>query len=80
MTSPLPKGGGADTSHGAAARLYAIDAPHFYAGLLVRDGRVIAAAPILRWAIGRKTKALGAYFKRKGWKWTRCNGTQRDQD
>jgi len=48
--------------------LVAVDAPHFYAGVILTDDVVTKAAPILKWSVGWKRDALSAYFKRKGWK------------
>jgi hypothetical protein len=48
--------------------LVAVDAPHFYAGLIMKDGVCVKAAPILQWAVGKPRAFLSAYFKRKGWK------------
>lgn len=45
-----------------------IHAPHFCAGLIIRDGHVIDAAPILRWTIGKERDQLKAYLHRKGWR------------
>ncbi len=59
--------------------LVAVDAPHFYAGVVLTDGVVTEAAPILRWAMGKKRGWLSDYFRRKGWKATivQCADTQR---
>lgn len=48
-------------------RVWAIDAPHFYAGLVVREGVVVRAAPILGWAAGRPWTVVKDYCVRKGW-------------
>lgn len=48
--------------------LYQVKAPHFCAGLIVDETRVIDAAPILRWSMGKTRKYLKDYFERKGWK------------
>ena len=49
--------------------LVRVVAPHFVAGLLIDDCGVCShAAPILKWAIGRKRDGLSAYFRGKGWK------------
>jgi len=49
--------------------LVAVDAPHFYAGIIINErGMCIHAAPILKWCIGKRTDFLRGYFKRKGWK------------
>lgn len=49
--------------------LISIDAPHFNAGIVARDGRVVAAAPILRYMIGWTGQEVAIYCKRKGWTW-----------
>lgn len=44
-----------------------IDAPHFCAAVVVENGVVVRAAPILRYMLGwDRAKVLG-YAKRKGW-------------
>jgi hypothetical protein len=47
--------------------VYQITGPHFCAGVVVAvtSKRVIDAAPILRWAIGRKWHDVIRYFQRK---------------
>jgi len=45
-------------------------APHFCAGVVLRDGRCIAAAPIIKWALGKTTQQLSASFKKNGWRAT----------
>jgi hypothetical protein len=50
--------------------LVAVDAPHFYAAIVLVDDVVTEAAPILRWAIGKHRVYLREYFARKGWKTT----------
>lgn len=50
--------------------LVAVDAPHFYAGMILKNGVVIKAAPILHWAIGKTQAYLTNYFWRKKWKVT----------
>lgn len=47
--------------------LVAVSAPHFYAGIVLKDGVVIEAAPILKWTVGKRREWLGGYFIRKGW-------------
>jgi len=47
--------------------LLQITAPHFCAGLVVQKGIVIEAAPILRWAKGKRWVEVQDYFNRKGW-------------
>lgn len=47
--------------------LVGVDAPHFNAGIILRDGVCVDAAPILRWCVGKRRAELSAYFTRKGW-------------
>ena len=49
-------------------KLIRITAPHFVAGLVIRDAYATEAAPILRWAIGKHEDWLREWFKRKGWR------------
>lgn len=44
-------------------------APHFVAGVVIDrpDHRVVRAAPILAWVIGKHEDELRTYFRRKGW-------------
>jgi len=51
--------------------LICITAPHFTAGIVARDGRVIEAAPIVRFMKGWNGERVATYCKRKGWKWER---------
>ena len=48
--------------------LVAVDAPHFYAGIVLTDDVVTRAAPILKWTIGKRRTWLADYFRQKGWK------------
>lgn len=48
-----------------AGDLVRVVAPHFVAGLIMRDERVIYAAPILAWARGMRRQQLAATFARK---------------
>jgi hypothetical protein len=50
--------------------LVAVDAPHFYAGIVIENDVVTEAAPILRWTIGKRRDYLRKYFKSRGWKAT----------
>lgn len=45
-----------------------IDAPHFRAGVVVVNGRVVRSADILAWMTGRSASYLRAYCRRKGWR------------
>ena len=44
-----------------------IVAPHFVAGIVVHDGRVTEAAPIVRYMVGWSPRRVLAYVDRKGW-------------
>lgn len=45
-----------------------VEAPHFVAGIILNEaGICIEAAPILRWAVGKRREELLPYFKRKKW-------------
>jgi hypothetical protein len=45
--------------------LYRVVVPHFVAGVIVREGVVVEAAPILRWAVGKRLLALETWAKNK---------------
>ena len=45
--------------------LIRIRARHYCAGLVTVDGVCTEAAPILRWAIGKRWSSLESYFHRK---------------
>jgi hypothetical protein len=49
--------------------LISIDAPHFYAGIIARDGKVIEAAHIVKYMKGWNGKRVADYCKAKGWTW-----------
>lgn len=49
--------------------LISIDAPHFNAGIVARDGRVVAAAPILNYMLGWDGAKVADYCRGKGWAW-----------
>jgi hypothetical protein len=48
--------------------LAAIDAPHFFAGIVLRDDRVIEAADIVRYMRGWSRTRVRDYCARKGWR------------
>jgi len=48
--------------------LAAIDAPHFHAGIVFLDDRVVRAAPIVSYMKGWSRDRVRAYCKKKGWK------------
>jgi len=43
-------------------------APHFVAGLIIKNGYCTEAAPILRWAVGKASDELRQYFKSRQWR------------
>lgn len=53
-------------------RIIQVDAPHFCAALITQNGRCIAAAPILKWTIGKTEEELRPYFLGKGWRALEC--------
>lgn len=54
--------------------LVRVDAPHFVAGLLIENDRVVRAAPILAWTIGKPFYQVEMYAKRSGWVVERGHG------
>lgn len=42
-------------------------------GVAVRDGVVVDAAPIARWAVGKPEEQVAAYYRRKGATFVRLN-------
>jgi len=53
-----------------------IVAPHFVAGLIHHDGRVVEAAPILRFMVGWSGRQVAGYCARRGWAWERVKGLE----
>jgi len=51
--------------------LIQITAPHFVAGIVARDGKVIEAANIVKYMRGWDGKQVADYCKEKGWSWRR---------
>ena len=47
--------------------LIRVVAPHFVAGIILRDGIAVETAPILKWAMGKSRSELCDYFAKKGW-------------
>lgn len=47
--------------------LASIDAPHFYAGVVLWDDKVVEAAPILRYMKGWSRDRVRSYCKDKKW-------------
>jgi hypothetical protein len=60
--------------------LVRVVAPHFVAGLIVRDGYCIRAAPILRRMIGWSSDQIREYFRQKGWRATVVTSEGRADD
>lgn len=48
--------------------LAAIDAPHFYAGVVLDDDVVTIAAPIVKYMRGWSRDKVREYCRAKGWK------------
>jgi hypothetical protein len=48
-----------------------ITARHFVAGIVPHNGRVVNAAPILRYMIHWTGKQVADYCAKKGWQWER---------
>ena len=51
---------------GGATRCVQVVMSHATFGVIIRDGRVIDAAPIARWTIGKDERQVAAYFKHRG--------------
>jgi hypothetical protein len=51
--------------------LIRIVAPHFVAGLEAEHGRVVRAAPILRYMLGWEGARVAGYCRSKRWTWER---------
>lgn len=47
-----------------------ITAPHFCAGLVIIDDRVVEAAPIIRYMRGWTTQQVREYVRKKRWSMT----------
>lgn len=55
--------------------LASIDAPHFFAGIVLDGGVVIRAAPIVRYMYGWSRERVRGYCRHKGW---RCKIVEED--
>lgn len=53
--------------------LFAIDAPHFYAGVVVRNGRIVEAADIVKYMRGWNGERFADYCRAKGWRWEKVH-------
>lgn len=50
----------------SARRWIWVSLPHATFGLAVEGGRVVDAAPIARWAVGRPELEVADYYRRRG--------------
>lgn len=48
------------------ARWIWVSMPHATFGLAVADGRVVEAAPIARWTVGRDERQVAGYYRSRG--------------
>lgn len=55
-----------------SSEAFQISAKHFVAGLIVKDGIVIEAAPIISYMRKWKQSAVFDYCAKKGWKIVSC--------
>lgn len=44
-----------------------IEAPHFVAGIILKNNRAIRTAPIVKYMVGWNYDRIRKYCKRKGW-------------
>lgn len=58
----------AESRVGLALMLAAVDAPHFYCGIVLKNDVVILAAPIVKYMRGWSRDKVRTYCKQKGWK------------
>ena len=58
-----------------AESLIQIITPHFVAGLVAREGKVVEAAPIIRYMQGWDGRQVAAYCKKKNWEWRKIHTT-----
>ena len=65
MTIPIP---GHSLPDPRGKILAVIDAPHFYAGIVLQDDRVIEAANIVKYMRRWSRDQVRIYCKDKGWK------------
>jgi len=49
--------------------LLRIDAPHYVAGIIFKDGKAVRAAPIIKWMIGKEWNWVVAYINSKRFKY-----------
>lgn len=42
-------------------------APHFVAGIVIDQGEVVYAAPILKWMVGMRGREVATHCARKSW-------------
>lgn len=60
--------------------LVRVTAPHFVAGVVIdrETAKIIAAAPILSYTLGKSARWLRAYVDRKGWEAERVEPGEED--
>jgi hypothetical protein len=55
-----------------SGKLIHVSLPYATFGLICRNGTVVQAPPIARWAIGKTEAAVADYYRRRGATFTRC--------
>ena len=53
-----------------------VSLPHATFALAVRDGHVVDAAPIARWAIGKDERYVADYYRRRGARFERIGDVE----
>lgn len=56
-----------------------IEAPHFHAGIVLWDDKVVEAAPIVKYFKGCRREAVRKYCAEKGWKVTVVHQLERSK-
>lgn len=62
----------------AAETLVVISAPHFVAGVCLRDDKAVRVPPILNYMLGWSRLEIERYAGRKGWKY--CDDREAEID
>lgn len=58
---------------GCKEKLFSVSTDYFTAGILVKNKRIIKAAPILKWSIGKTLSQLENWLRTKNGKIQKCN-------
>lgn len=58
---------------GCKEKFFSISTDSFVAGVLVKNKKIIKAAPILKWSIGKTLSQLEDWLRTKNGKIQRCN-------